>query len=324
MKKVVAVLTGGFSEEIIISTKSADNIYDAIKDHFETYIVFFEKSDWYVKLNEENISIDKNDFSFLLKGEKKKIDFVYNTIHGTPGEDGKAQGYFDMLDIPYSSSDHFTSALTFNKWACNEFLKQQGIVCADSICLRKGWAYDVNLIAEMLSFPCFVKPNEHGSSFGITKVNRIEELSPAIEKAFEGEGSVLIESFIDGVEVTCGAFVKDNALVALPLTEIVTENVFFDFEAKYKGESQEITPARISSEMTLKIQEITKSIYQIIGLSGIARMDYIIKDNIPYLIEANTTPGMSDASLIPQQIEAAGMSFSGVLIGVINDMFKKN
>ena len=195
MNKIVAILTRGYSEEMIISTRSADNIYKAIKDKFECYIVCFERAEWYVKLENNKFLINKNDFSFDLHGNVKKFDFVYNTIHGTPGEDGKAQGYFDMLQIPYSSSNQFASALTFNKWASNEFLKQQGITCADSVHLRRGWEYSEDLIVDMLGFPCFVKPNEHGSSFGVTKVKTIEELKPAIENAFKGGDSVLIESF---------------------------------------------------------------------------------------------------------------------------------
>ncbi len=322
MKKNIAIIAGGNQSEVIVSLRSAAGIYSFIdKKKFNLYIVTIIGKDWTVEYAGEKIAIDKNDFSFTYGNQKNTFDFAYITIHGMPGEDGKLQGYFDLMEIPYSSCGVLASALTFNKFFCNNYLKSFGIKVAESILLRKGETITAEKVVEKLGLPCFIKPNGGGSSFGVTKVKSMEQILPAIEKAFTEGNEVIMESFLSGTEVTCGIYKAKNKKTVLPVTEVVSENEFFDFDAKYNGQVKEITPARISEELTLKVQQLTSSIYDIIGAKGIIRVDYIItgKDNI-YLLEVNTTPGMTETSFIPQQVKAAGLNIADVMTEIIESL----
>lgn len=318
--KNVAVICGGYSEELVVSMKSGDTIFQAIDTTlFRPFMVVITETEWKVEMNGEVFSVDKNDFSFTVKGEKILFDFAYITIHGTPGEDGKLQGYFDMVNIPYNTPNHTVTAVTFNKWYCNQVVKQLDIPCANSVILRDNNVFDSAQVTTEIGFPCFVKPNDGGSSFGISKVTEIEQLEEAINLAFEHGEEVMVESEMVGPEVTCGAYFDGDKVITFPLTEIVTENDFFDYEAKYEGKSNEITPARISEELTTEIQANTKYLYQQMGMSGIIRIDYIVTENGPYVIEINTVPGMSAESIVPQQVAASGVELSEVLTTVIKE-----
>lgn len=325
MKRNIAIVAGGDSSEIVISLKSADGIYSFIdKDKYNLYIAIVKRDEWAVILpSGEHAPIDKNDFSFKQDGKVVHFDFAYITIHGTPGEDGRLQGYFDLIGLPYSSCGMLVSALTFNKYVCNHYLHGFGIGIANSLHLFKGDVISDDEVVEKLGLPIFVKPNDGGSSFGITKVKEKSALRPAIERAFSEGREVIMESFIEGTEVTCGCYKADGKEVVFPLTEVVTDNEFFDFDAKYNGEVDEITPARISAELTEKIQRQTLRIYDILGAKGLIRVDYIIpSDGEPVLLEINTTPGMTATSFIPQQVRAAGLDIKDVMSDIIEAELK--
>jgi len=305
MKKNIAIVAGGYSSELEVSLKSVETIYQHLpNDKYKKYVVIINSQGWNVRVNEALFPINKNDFSFEMDGKIHSFDCVYLTIHGTPGEDGKLQGYFDMLGIPYNSCNSKTSALTFDKWLCNQVLANNGINVSKSILINdRAFLFNSKKIVEELGLPCFVKPNDGGSSFGISKVKEELQLIPAINRAFAEGNEVMIEAFMKGKEVTCACFKSDKEIIALPLIEIVSENEFFDYEAKYEGKSQEICPARIEDELRDKVQEITKKIYALLGLKGIIRVDFMLVKNEPYVIEVNTAPGMSGASLVPQMVE---------------------
>lgn len=324
MKRNIAIVWGGYSSEIIVSERSMAGIYSFLnKGHYNLYKVKITRESWSVDLDGTEYPVDKNDFSFsnIHSGEKIKFDFAYITIHGTPGEDGRFQGYLDMLNIPYSTCGMFASSLTMNKFVCNNYLKNFGIKVANSVYLSKDTNYDIDQIAKDLGFPVFVKPNTGGSSFATTKVKSIEGLEEAIQLARSETSEVIIESFISGTEVTCGCYKIKGKDVVFPLTEVVTPNDFFDYKAKYEGESDEITPARISDEMTTEIQRLAFKVYDLVGAKGIIRVDFIISDNTPFLLEVNTTPGMTPASFVPQQVAAAGMDITDVLTEIIENEF---
>jgi D-alanine-D-alanine ligase len=358
MKKNVAIIAGGYSSEFEVSIRSAENLYAFIdKEKYNAYVIVLTKDAWEVKTGEAGEigvrgqgsdvrrgetgeteeknqlfsysviqlfnkigEIDKNNFSFRQGNKTILFDFAYITIHGTPGEDGLLQGYFDMLRIPYSTCGVLTSALTFNKHTCNQFLKSYHILVADSILIRKGHPVYPEQVVEKLGLPVFLKPNNSGSSFGITKVHQASQIQTAVEKAFlEGSGA-LIERFIPGIELTCGCYRSGANIIALPVTEVVPDNEFFDYDAKYNGEVQEITPARIPAALTDKIQRETEKIYELIGAKGIIRIDYIVPlDEIPVLLEINTTPGMTATSFIPQQVQAAGLNMTGIMTEIIEN-----
>lgn len=325
MKKKIAIIAGGDSSEIVISLKSAEGLYSFIdKDKYDLYIATIKKGEWNVRLADgEQVPIDKNDFSFLEKGQKQHFDFAYITIHGTPGEDGRLQAYFDMIDMLYSSCGMLASTITFNKFVCNQYLHNFGVKIAKSIHLFKGQEVSNEEVVQRLGLPVFVKPNDGGSSFGVTKVKNESDIQPAIEKAFKEGKEVVIESFISGTEVTCGCYKTDKVTRLLPITEVVTENEFFDFDAKYNGQVKEITPARISQELTEKVQSETSRIYDILGAKGLIRVDYIIpEDGEPVLLEINTTPGMTATSFIPQQVRAAGLDIKDVMTEIIENELK--
>jgi len=324
MKKNIAIVWGGYSSEKEVSEKSAEGI-NSFMNHeiYNIYKVKIEREKWFVENDGQYYLIDKNDFSFVLDNRKINFDFAYITIHGTPGEDGTLQGYFDMLHIPYSNCGVLASALTFSKYFSNNFFKSFGYDVAESVIVRKNDEYNSEEIINKLSLPVFVKPNVGGSSFATTKVKKTEDLSGAIAYAFEEANEVMIERFISGTEVTCGCYKNDRGIHALPISEVVSKNEFFDYNAKYNGEVEEITPARISAQMTSKIQELTQKIYKIIEAKGFIRVDYIISDEGPILLEINTTPGMTPTSFIPQQVAAAKLPIKDVLTDIIEYEYKK-
>ncbi len=319
--KRVAIIAGGDSSECEVSLRSAAGIMSFIPNDYQKHIVTIIGKKWTVKLpNNQEAEIDKNDFSFMLNGAKIKFDFAYITIHGTPGENGILQGYFNLIRLPFSCCDVLASALTFNKFVCNQFLKNFDIHVAESVVLRNGQHIDTKNIMDRIGLPMFVKPASGGSSFGISKVKHPDELASAIEKAFVEAEEIVIESFIDGTEVTCGMYKTKDKTVILPVTEVVSKNEFFDYDAKYKNQSDEITPARISDELTAKVQQTTAKIYDLIGAKGIIRIDYIIeKSGRLVLLEVNTTPGMTPQSFLPQQIRAANLDIADVMRDIIED-----
>ena len=320
--KNIAIIAGGDSSEVGISFKSATGIYSFLdKGRYNVYIATLVGRDWTVQISEnEKAIIDKNDFSFVQKGEKILFDFAYITIHGTPGENGILQGYFELIGLPYSSCDVLVSALTFNKFVCNQYLKGFGVKISESILLRKGQTISEKEVAQKIGFPCFIKPNVGGSSFGITKVKSESEVQAAISVAFAEGEEILIEAFMNGTELTCGMYKTVQKTVVFPVTEVVSHNEFFDFDAKYNGQVEEITPARISDELTARVQKLTAEIYDILGCKGIVRIDYIVtKNEIINLLEVNTTPGMTATSFIPQQVRAAGLDIKEVMTEIIEN-----
>ena len=342
MKRNIAIIAGGDSSEHEVSLRSAAGIYSFMdKERYDITIVVLKGNDWRVaevqgdKVQCTKESIDKNDFSFTRGGVKHTFDFAYITIHGTPGENGILQGYLDMIGLPYSCCGVLAAALTFNKYACNHYLSYFGFHIANSMMLRAGQKLpNAPKIAETLGLPCFIKSNVGGSSFGCTKVKTVEGIYPAIERAFQEGDEVICESYMQGTEVTCGVYKTKTKAVAFPITEVVTHNEFFDYDAKYKGEVDEITPARIPDAVRDKIQAETLRLYDIIGAQGIIRVDWIItkkgqsdnvqctKDEVQInLLEVNTTPGMTPTSFIPQQVRAAGLDIKDVLTDIIENKF---
>ncbi|GIR13606.1 MAG: D-alanine--D-alanine ligase [Cryomorphaceae bacterium] len=297
-----------------------------VTQHIDTnkytpYIIHIEGTDWHAVCEQHSYPIDKNDFSFSAGNNKISFDGVFMAIHGTPGEDGILQAYFDLLNIPYNCCGSFEASLTFNKGMCNSLLKNFNITSAKAIMINKEEAYDTQTIENNIGLPCFVKPNRSGSSFGVSKVTASEQWEQAIKEAFKYDNQVLIEAFIDGIEVTCGLIENEGELIALPLTEITTENDFFDYEAKYKGKSHEITPARVSNEIKEQVQSISKKIYNTLRLKGLIRMDYIVEKDQAYLIEINTIPGLSEESIIPQQAACYGISLKELFSLTLENMF---
>ena len=319
-KKKIAVVCGGFSKEDVISIKSAEQIVQSIDTiKFDVYTVLINREAWVVKNTNGDIEIDKNDFSFILNGVKIVFDAVFMAIHGTPGEDGKLQSYFEMLNIPVTTCNSSVSALTFNKFLCKVFLKELGVISAKAILIRDNEEYSDNEIVEQLGLPIFVKPNNGGSSFGITKVKEINGLKGAIDKALAEDYEVILEEFIEGREFTCGVFVSDKESVVLPITEIISETEFFDYEAKYEGLSNEVTPAKLTDDQTDECQELSFDIYKLLNCSGVVRIDYLLKDDTFYFMEVNTVPGMSTESIIPQQVKAYGMTVTNFYSQLIED-----
>jgi D-alanine-D-alanine ligase len=318
----IAVVAGGEQSEVVVSIKSAKGIVSFLdQSRYNPFIVVIEKNNWHVLLDDDStLPIDKNQFTFQLNHQEIHFDCAYITIHGIPGEDGRLQGYFEMIDMPYTSCNVLTSALTYNKFVCNSFLKGFGISVAPSVRLSRQENVQRDKIVAEIGIPCFVKPNLGGSSFGVTKVKSGHDIDAAIQKAFNESNEVLIESFLKGTEVTNGIFKTQKRQVVFPVTEVIPKNEFFDFDAKYKGESEEITPARISPELTQAIQQTTSRIYNLLNCRGIVRIDYIITEGDKInLLEVNTTPGMTPTSFIPQQIPHAGLTVAEVLTEIIED-----
>jgi D-alanine-D-alanine ligase len=321
MKKNIAIVYGGYSSEIIVSEKSMLGIRSFIdSEKYNCYPVRITKEAWIVMFEANSYAINKNDFSFQRNGEHITFDCAYITIHGTPGENGLLQGYLEMLNIPHTTCGVLPAALTFNKFTCNTYLKGFGVAVADSILIRKNKAFNSEDIVKKLGLPCFVKPNAGGSSFGISKVKKAEDITPAIERALLESDEVIIEQFIDGQEFTCGLYKTKTAETVFPITEVVSKNEFFDFEAKYTAEkADEITPARLPNDTTERIQSISSLIYDILGCKGIVRIDYMLSEQKIYLLEVNTTPGMTPTSFIPQQIAADNRNITDVFTDILED-----
>lgn len=322
MKKNIALLAGGYSGEYVISIQTAETIEKNLdKNRFNVYKIIITKEEWCYHSNGCKVSVDKNDFSLTIDGQHIKFDCAFIAMHGTPGEDGRIQGYLDMLQIPYTTCNSIVSALTFNKSYCNKVVKAFNVVnIANSVHLIKGEPFSMGAILEQLKLPVFVKPNESGSSLGVSKVKRVEELLPAIEKAFGEDNQVLIEEFIEGRELTIGVFKAHGYLHALPATEIVSKNEFFDYEAKYTpGVTREITPAAIDKQLREQLETKAMYIYRHLNCRGVVRMDFILQrsSNKLFFLEVNTMPGQSENSIVPQQVRAAGrslMEFYGELV----------
>jgi D-alanine-D-alanine ligase len=320
--KTIAIAAGGNSSEFEISVKSARGVSSALSAKYQTYIIMIKGSDWYWEDPKGRYhNIDKNDFTLDTGEIKVKFDAVFIAIHGNPGENGLLQGYFDMLQIPYSSCDANCSALTFNKQACKMFLKEYDIAMADSVLIRKESTPDLAAITKRIGLPCFVKPNDSGSSFGVSKVKKNEEMLDAMKKAFSESDEILVESFMKGREVACGVLKTSKRTLVLPVTEIISKNEFFDYEAKYLGgHSEEVTPARMPDNVTGEISRLSSRIYDLLGCKGIVRVDFIVVDEKPVFLEINTVPGMTEESLVPQQAKAAGIELSDLYGMVIEDL----
>jgi D-alanine-D-alanine ligase len=328
MKKNIALLAGGYSGEYVISIGTAKTIEQNLDaEKYNTYKIIITRDGWWYETAEGNkISVDKNDFSLNINGEKVLFDAVFIAIHGTPGEDGRIQGYLDMVQIPYTSCNAIVSALTFNKSYCNKVVKAFNIVnIANSVHLIKGEPYSMGAILDVLRLPVFVKPNESGSSLGVSKVKKIEELLPAIEKAFGEDDQVLVEEFIEGRELTIGVYKVNGKLYTLPATEIVSNNEFFDYEAKYTpGVTSEITPAKISDSIREQLETKAAYIYRHLNCRGVVRMDFILQQpsNKLYFLEVNTMPGQSENSIVPQQVRAAGNDLKTFYGDLLEETFK--
>ena len=323
MKIKVALVTGGLSSEAQISYKSAQTVFDALdKNKYEVYKIDVHPTGWwYENATEEEVPVDKSDFSIIENGIKINFDIALLCIHGTPGEDGKMQGYFDLIGLPYTSCNTATSALTFNKRYTVAVAGFGGVPVAKSLLLFIDQPLSANQILGELKLPVFVKPNNGGSSFGISKVNAASELAPALEKAFKEDNQVLVEEYISGREFTVGVFKSKGVTTVLPITEIKTENEFFDFAAKYEGKSEEITPAEITASMFKDLTEAATKVYTIFNCSGVVRIDFIYNEEVQkaYLLEVNTVPGQSEASIIPQQVKAMGWSLTDFYGTIIED-----
>lgn len=328
MKRTIAIVAGGDSSEHDVSLRSGQGILSFMnKEKYNCYIIEIEGLRWQAHLHDGTTTpVSREDFSFMENGKKVKPDFAYITIHGTPGENGILQGYFDLIKLPYSTSGVLVEALTFNKFALNQFLRSLGVRISDSLLLRKGQenALTDAEIVEKIGLPCFVKPNAGGSSFGVTKVKMADALRAAVQKAFIESDEVMVEAYMKGTEITCGCYkTHASGMRVFPITEVVTSNEFFDYNAKYNGQVQEITPARISPDTAARVTKLTSGIYNILGCRGIVRIDYILtgekgQEDIN-LLEINTTPGMTATSFIPQQVRAAGLEMGDVLSDIIED-----
>lgn len=327
-KRTIAIVCGGDSSEHDVSLRSGQGLYSFFdKERYNIYLVDVKGTDWHVAFdNGETAEIDKNDFSFEQYGKRMYFDYAYITIHGQPGENGVMQGYFDLIHLPYSTSGVLVEAMTFDKYVLNNYLRGFGINVADSILLRRGEQYDEEAIAKRLGMPCFVKPAADGSSFGVSKVKEADQLAPALRVAFMESEEAMVEAYMKGTEISQGIYKTNDKCVVFPATEVVTKNEFFDYDAKYNGQVQEITPARLASETADEVAKITSRIYDILHANGIIRIDYIItkdengNDKVN-MLEINTTPGMTPTSFIPQQVRAAGLDIKDVLSDIVENQF---
>ncbi len=335
IKRTIAIMCGGDSSEYEVSLRSGQGVYSFFdKERYDVYIVVVKGRDWHVELPDgTSAPIDRDDFAFMENGKLVQFDYAYITIHGTPGENGILQGYFETVHIPYSTSGVLVEALTFNKFVFNQYIRSYGVRVPDSLLIRKGYEEIVSdeEIEQRIGMPCFVKPAADGSSFGVSKVKNADQLAPAIRKAMLESEDVMVEQFIDGTEISMGCYKTRDKAVVLPATEVVTQREFFDYDAKYNGQVQEITPARISDDTAKRVAEITSHIYDILHCNGIIRIDYIISheknengeltDKVN-LIEVNTTPGMTATSFIPQQVRTAGLDMTSVLTDIVENQFR--
>lgn len=320
----VAVVMGGYSDESVISLRSGQLILNHIdKNKYKPFEVHILINEWYCLIEGQKYSIDKADFSFTQNNQKIQFDVIVNTIHGTPGEDGHMQSYWELVDLPYSGCNFYQSALTFNKRDTLSVLSKFNIPKANSIYLRKGDVIDGNKIATELGLPFFVKPNQSGSSLGVSRVNSLTDLPKALDFAFAEDNDILIESFLNGTEISVGVLNYKGNTTVLGITEIVPENEFFDYEAKYLGKSSEITPARLSKEVEERVIETAKKVYESLGMTGFSRTDFIIMNDVPHFIEINTNPGLSPQSIFPQQAAHANIAFSDLIENEIELAMKR-
>ncbi|OWW23420.1 D-alanine--D-alanine ligase A [Zobellia sp. OII3] len=321
MKKNIAIIMGGYSSEYKISLNSGNVVHRYLnKERFNTYRIHIFKEKWvYVDANEKEHPVNKADFTVDTDQGHVAFDCVFNAIHGTPGEDGLMQAYFELLGIPQTSCDYYQSALTFNKRDLLSVLKPYGIKSAPSYYLNLGDPIDEEAIIAKVGLPCFVKANKAGSSFGISKVHEKENLRSAIDKAYQEDDEIIIEGFLDGTEVSVGVITYKGETKVLPITEIVSENDFFDYEAKYQGKSQEITPARISKIQRDKVEEMAKRAYEVLKMKGYSRSEFIFIEDEPYMLEMNTTPGLTTESILPQQAEKAGISLEELFTSAVDE-----
>ncbi|MEA3478320.1 MAG: D-alanine--D-alanine ligase [Bacteroidota bacterium] len=319
MKKNIAVVAGGNSGEYEISIKSGRVVIDHLpEDRYSAYVIIINDQDWYHSTaDDQKVPVDQSDFTLDLPGAKISFDAVFIAIHGTPGEDGRLQVYFDKLGIPYTSCDMVTSAMTFNKYFCTCFVNTLDVLTARSILVRNAVDIKTEKILQVTGLPCFIKPNKGGSSVGISKVNHEDELLAAVKRAFEEDDEVIAEGFIAGREITCGVLMHKGEITALPITEIVSKNEFFDYEAKYEGKSEEITPAPIPEEIAKKCQELSVFLFKEMECKGVVRFDYIFNDAGIYFLEVNTVPGLTEGSIIPQQAMEAGITLSDLFSDMI-------
>ncbi|NRD21558.1 D-alanine--D-alanine ligase [Winogradskyella eckloniae] len=324
MKKNIAIIMGGYSSEYQISLKSGNVVYNTLdKTKYNAFRIHIFKEKWvFVNELDEELPIDKNDFSVVVDGTKITFDCVFNAIHGSPGEDGFMQAYFELLNIPQTSCNMYQAALTYNKRDLLATLKPYGIKTAESYPLNLGDTIDEDAIIAKVGLPCFVKANKAGSSFGVSKVYKKEELQTAIDNSFKEDNEIIIEQFLDGVEVSVGVISYKGETLVLPITEIVSENDFFDYQAKYEGKSQEITPARISDDYANKVNIEAKRIYEILKMKGFSRSEFIFKNDEPYLLEVNTVPGLTNESILPQQAAKAGISMEALFENAIEETIK--
>ncbi len=330
LKRTIAIVCGGDSSEHDVSMRSAQGLYSFFdKERYDVYIVDVKDTDWHVNFdNGEIAKIDRNDFSFMKDGKAVMFDYAYITIHGTPGENGLMQGYFGLIKLPYSTSNVLVEALTFDKFVLNNYLRGFGVNVAPSMLVRRGEEdqIDEEKLMKEIGMPCFVKPAADGSSFGVSKVKNLDQLAPALRMAFMESDEVMIEGFMDGTEISIGVYKTREKSVVFPATEVVTNNEFFDYDAKYNGQVQEITPARLNPDTAKRVAEETSRIYDILRANGIIRIDYIIQkesdgsDKI-MMLEINTTPGMTATSFIPQQVRAAGLDIKDVLTDIVENQF---
>lgn len=326
MTQNIAIIMCGFSSEAAISIKSGQVVFEHLpKQLYTAYCIHILKEKWvYVAADGKEFLVNTNDFSINIDGKTIHFDCVFNAIHGAPGEDGFMQAYFELLDIPHTSCGMYQAALTFNKRDCLNVLKTYDIPTAISYPLNKVDNVNAKAILDHVGLPCFVKANRAGSSFGVTKVHQIEDLQSAIDIAFEYDDELIIESFLDGTEVSVGVLRYKGEVIVLPITEIVSENDFFDYEAKYLGKSEEITPARLSKIQEQNVKKMAKSIYEILKMDGFSRSEFIFKGDIPYFLEMNTIPGLTEESILPKQAACAGISLSELFTNAIVEAMAKN
>ena len=318
MQKNIAIVMGGYSSEAEISLKSGDVVYNSLDaNKYALYKVYIFKDRWFVKLDTQEYKINKDDFSFVKKDIKVNFDCVFNAIHGNPGENGALVAYFDLLGIKHTSAPFYQMSLTFNKRDTLSVVKEYGIQTANSYYMHQRDEINTVKIIQKVGLPCFVKPNRSGSSFGISKVYKEENLEDAIVKAFKEDEEILIESFLDGKEVSVGIIEYQGKIEVLPITEIVSENDFFDYDAKYEGKSKEITPARISDVEKKKVINTARKVYRVLNMSGFSRSEFILVDGEPYFLEINTVPGMTEESLLPQQAKEASISLTDLFDNAI-------
>jgi D-alanine-D-alanine ligase len=324
MKKNIAIIMGGYSSEYQISLKSGNVVFETLDaSKYNAYRIHIFKDKWvYIDGNDTEFPIDKNDFSTTVNNSKIRFDCVFNAIHGSPGEDGLMQGYFKLIQMPHTSCDMYQAGITFNKRDCLSVLKPYGIKTAESYFVNLGDAINEDAIVAKVGLPCFVKANKAGSSFGVTKVHKKEDIKNAIEVAFKEDDEIIIESFLEGTEVSVGVISFKGETKVLPITEIISENDFFDYEAKYLGKSQEITPARLTKDQETEVTAMAKKVYEVLKLKGFSRSEYIFKNGEPHLLEVNTVPGLTKASILPQQAAVAGISLSELFENAIEEALK--